>query len=290
MLVDPTSDYVKAMVNAMNRTMMTLSSRRWAATRAAPRAPLRCRPAEDRGKRYRPQQGEDHPGEDHLPAFRRWATRAPCPPGPSPASPGIGRDTTTRVGEDPGKGFNVRVYAKQAIGATRVEEEKVVQIDVQLDRPGGSHGYRPPTHTIKSSSFHEGRNRPRQGIHRRLLANGDSAASVLRFFSVMSGWRVGSVLASCSAITAADGLSTTFRPAMRALSLMPTSLPRRRTFRSPDSTNVLRIGPHHRGQAGMAASAWACRRIWRLVRRGRNPDRRPPPATWRLKGHFIDGN
>ncbi|MGH8037073.1 MAG: phage capsid protein [Stenotrophomonas sp.] len=44
---------------------------------------------------------------------------------------GIGKDTTTRVGEDPGKGFNVRVYAKQAIGATRIEEEKVVEIAVQ---------------------------------------------------------------------------------------------------------------------------------------------------------------
>lgn len=44
---------------------------------------------------------------------------------------GIGKDTTTKVGEDPGKGFNVRVYAKQAIGAARVEEEKVVEIAAQ---------------------------------------------------------------------------------------------------------------------------------------------------------------
>jgi len=41
---------------------------------------------------------------------------------------GIGRDITTRVGEDPGKGFNVRIYAKQSLGAVRVEEEKVVEI------------------------------------------------------------------------------------------------------------------------------------------------------------------
>ncbi|WP_414488452.1 phage capsid protein [Stenotrophomonas maltophilia] len=41
---------------------------------------------------------------------------------------GIGEDTTTEVGKDPGKGFNVRVYAKQAIGSVRVEEEKVVEI------------------------------------------------------------------------------------------------------------------------------------------------------------------
>lgn len=43
---------------------------------------------------------------------------------------GIGEDTTTKVGEDPGKGFNVRIYGKQSIGAVRSEEVKVVQIDV----------------------------------------------------------------------------------------------------------------------------------------------------------------
>lgn len=41
---------------------------------------------------------------------------------------GKGADVTTRVGEDPGKGFNVRIYAKQSIGAVRVEEEKVVEV------------------------------------------------------------------------------------------------------------------------------------------------------------------
>lgn len=43
---------------------------------------------------------------------------------------GKGQDITTEVGKDPGKGFNVRVYAKQSIGAVRVEEEKVVEIAV----------------------------------------------------------------------------------------------------------------------------------------------------------------
>lgn len=43
---------------------------------------------------------------------------------------GIGEDTTTEVGKDPGKGFNVRIYGKQSIGAVRSEEVKVVQIDV----------------------------------------------------------------------------------------------------------------------------------------------------------------
>ena len=42
---------------------------------------------------------------------------------------GTGAEIMTRVGEDPGKGFNVRVYAKMSIGAARVEEEKVVQVD-----------------------------------------------------------------------------------------------------------------------------------------------------------------
>jgi hypothetical protein len=41
---------------------------------------------------------------------------------------GIGQDVTHKVGEDPGKGFNNRVYIKESIGAVRVEEEKVVEI------------------------------------------------------------------------------------------------------------------------------------------------------------------
>ena len=42
---------------------------------------------------------------------------------------GTAENIMTRVGEDPGKSFNVRVYAKMSIGAVRVEEEKVVQVD-----------------------------------------------------------------------------------------------------------------------------------------------------------------
>lgn len=41
---------------------------------------------------------------------------------------GVGEEIVTEVGKDPGKGFNVRVYAKMSIGAVRVEEEKVVEI------------------------------------------------------------------------------------------------------------------------------------------------------------------
>lgn len=43
---------------------------------------------------------------------------------------GKGQGIVTKVGEDPGKGFNVRVYAKMSIGSVRVEEEKVVEIAV----------------------------------------------------------------------------------------------------------------------------------------------------------------
>lgn len=41
---------------------------------------------------------------------------------------GLGEDITAEVGKDPGKGFNIRIYAKMSIGAVRVEEEKVVEI------------------------------------------------------------------------------------------------------------------------------------------------------------------
>lgn len=41
---------------------------------------------------------------------------------------GKGKDVTTEVGKDPGKGFNVRIYAKQSLGSVRVEEAKVVEI------------------------------------------------------------------------------------------------------------------------------------------------------------------
>ena len=41
---------------------------------------------------------------------------------------GIGEEIKTRIGEDPGKGFNVRIYAKMSLGSVRIEEEKVVEI------------------------------------------------------------------------------------------------------------------------------------------------------------------
>ena len=41
---------------------------------------------------------------------------------------GFGENIVTRVGEDPGKSYNVRPYARMSLGAVRVEEEKVVEI------------------------------------------------------------------------------------------------------------------------------------------------------------------
>lgn len=41
---------------------------------------------------------------------------------------GIGENVMTRVGEDPGKEFNTRFYARQSLGAVRGEDVKVVEI------------------------------------------------------------------------------------------------------------------------------------------------------------------
>jgi len=41
---------------------------------------------------------------------------------------GIGAEIVSKVGEDPGKRFNTRYYARMSLGAVRVEEEKVVEI------------------------------------------------------------------------------------------------------------------------------------------------------------------
>ena len=43
---------------------------------------------------------------------------------------GIGKDITTRVSERPDKNYATQVFASMDIGATRMQEEKVVQIDV----------------------------------------------------------------------------------------------------------------------------------------------------------------
>jgi hypothetical protein len=41
---------------------------------------------------------------------------------------GLGSDITAKIAEDPGKSFSTRIYAAMNIGATRMEEEKVVEV------------------------------------------------------------------------------------------------------------------------------------------------------------------
>lgn len=42
---------------------------------------------------------------------------------------GIARDITIKIGEDPGKSFTKVLYIKLDLGATRIEDEKIVRID-----------------------------------------------------------------------------------------------------------------------------------------------------------------
>lgn len=129
------------------------------------------------------------------------------------------------------------------------------------------------------------------------VANGDSTGSVLRFFSVQSGWRVGSVLASCSAITgAAADIGLYDIPTRNAGAVVDADF-----FASAqdisaalDGTNVLRES----GLITVDKLEWP---LWRLL--GLSAD----PGVWydvaatltagataagnvALKGHFIDGN
>lgn len=48
----------------------------------------------------------------------------------SGVSMGIGENIVTEVAKDPSRSFSTRVYCRMSIGAVRVEEEKVVQIDI----------------------------------------------------------------------------------------------------------------------------------------------------------------
>lgn len=44
---------------------------------------------------------------------------------------GVGANIQVDIAKDPGKSFNLRVYARQSLGAARIEEEKVVEIACQ---------------------------------------------------------------------------------------------------------------------------------------------------------------
>ncbi|WP_433886946.1 phage capsid protein [Pseudomonas vranovensis] len=191
MLVDPTSDYVKAMVAALNRAKddviiaaMGGSSRATAGGILLPNSQkivvggtglTKAKIIQAR-KMFRKNEADNHNGEELFITYSAQAaadiladptlTSADYLAGkflqegdvegkwmgfnwiPSERTPydgatrrlyawtksgvilGKGADITTKMGEDPGKGFNVRIYAKQSIGAVRVEEEKVVEIAV----------------------------------------------------------------------------------------------------------------------------------------------------------------
>jgi len=192
MLVDPTSDYVKAMVNAMNRSKddviiasMGGNSRSTTGNVILPAsqkiavggAGLTKAKIIQAKKLFRRNEADSHNGEELFITYSaqaaadvlsdttltsadfmaakfleqgdiegRWmgftwipSERTPLNAGTrllyawakSGVTLGIGKDTTTKVGEDPSKGFNTRVYAKQAIGAVRSEEVKVVEIAIQ---------------------------------------------------------------------------------------------------------------------------------------------------------------
>jgi len=192
MLADPTSDYVKAMVSAMNRAKddVIISSMRGDSRSTAGNVIL---PASQKiavsasgltkakiiqaKKLFRQNEADEENGEDLYMAYTgqmlsdvlsdttltsadflavqmlqngslkgKWmgftwvpterlhkvsTTRYGLAWAKTGVTLGIGKDTTTEVGKDPGKGFNVRVYAKQAIGAVRSEEVKVVEIACQ---------------------------------------------------------------------------------------------------------------------------------------------------------------
>lgn len=189
MLVDPSSDYVKAMVQSLNRAKDDViisalggSARSSTGSIALPagqkiavggsgltktkiiqaRALFRANEAdEENGEElyfaYSSKQMQDILGDttltsaDHLTVMMlqegkvgvKWmgfnwipserlpkasTTRSCYAWAKSGVTLGVGENITTRVGEDPGKGFNVRLYAKMSLGAVRVEEEKVVEV------------------------------------------------------------------------------------------------------------------------------------------------------------------
>lgn len=191
MLVDPTSDYVKGMVNALNRAKDDVIAEAFGGVSRATTGVILL-PASQKivsggtgltkakviqaRKLFRRNEADKHAGEELFISYTADAaaailsdttlTSADYLAGkfleegdvegrwmgftwiPSERTPydgttrrlyawaksgvvlGTGAQITTKVGEDPSKGFNTRVYAKMAIGAVRVEEEKVVEIGV----------------------------------------------------------------------------------------------------------------------------------------------------------------
>ncbi|WP_414612253.1 hypothetical protein [Stenotrophomonas pavanii] len=129
------------------------------------------------------------------------------------------------------------------------------------------------------------------------VANGDSAASVLRLFSVHSSWRVSALLLSCTAITgAAADIGLYDLPTRNAGAVVDADF-----FASAqdlsaalDGTNVLRES----GLVTVEKLEWP---IWRLLGLAADPGLYYDVAATLtgaataagfvgLKGHFIDGN
>lgn len=189
MLVDPTSDYVKAMVAAMNRTKddniiaafggnsrsttgnVVLPSSQKIAVNATGLTKAKIIRAK---KLFRSAEADEENGEELYMAYSsqaledvltdttltsadymavkmlqegnlsgkwcgfKWVPSERLPKvstsrflyawAKTGVTLGVGKDITTEVGKDPGKAFNVRIYAKQSIGAVRSEEVKVVEI------------------------------------------------------------------------------------------------------------------------------------------------------------------
>lgn len=129
------------------------------------------------------------------------------------------------------------------------------------------------------------------------VANGDSAASILRFFTINSGWRVGAVLASCTALTgAAADIGLYDLPTRNAGAVVDADF-----FASAqdlsaalDATNVLRES----GLITVEKLEWP---VWRLLGLATDPCVQYDVCATltagataagfvALKGHFIDGN
>ncbi|WP_312252727.1 hypothetical protein [Stenotrophomonas sp.] len=139
--------------------------------------------------------------------------------------------------------------------------------------------------------------RVKESIGTIAVANGDSIGSVLRFFSIHSSWRVGSVLVYCTAITtgAAD-IGLYDLPTRNAGAAVDVDF-----FASAqdlsaalDGTNVLRES----GLVTVEKLEWP---IWRLLGLTADPGLYYDVAATLtgaataagfvgLKGHFIDGN
>lgn len=129
------------------------------------------------------------------------------------------------------------------------------------------------------------------------VANGDSTASVLRFFSIHSSWRVGAVLVSCTALTgaAADiGLYNLPKNAAGAVVDADFFASAQDLSAGLDTINVLRES----GLVTVEKLEWP---IWRLLGLSADPGLYYDVAATLtagataagfigLKGHFIDGN